>query len=438
MALGRLTAQLYRSIRPEGRGPPRHAAAHPSEAPTPTVNPLATNPQPVTAGTKLCLVNLDVRSTPPAFYKGVSRSSLASSSAAAAQASIQEHPNEREHSTDARRSSDGRPPSSNAPLSSPTLTAAPAFGEGNTLLNQANAKDAGKRRKPKNNITKSNSSFISRVIVNESLSKRLQDRPSDGLFAFANVNRAFQWLDMSSDKKVECSCFWVTRLFADRASQADYLTKVLFTKAHCLCHDVNAVTKSPSHVDVIMGFSTGEIIWWEPMSSGTQDSTRMQVFLGPKRRASTLTREQGIINKTTVLDIKWIPGSENLFMAAHMDGCLVVYDKEKETPSLRPRKARRNRRRRKLTMPVRLQTTPKFPSRSTGLLGSEFLNPYIPRTRSPTRWPSGSCPTRASTPLHSPPTTGTWRSFARTARSGSSITSKKSRSPAQACRQTCG
>ncbi len=56
----------------------------------------------------------------------------------------------------------------------------------------------------------------------------------------------------------------------------------------------------------------------------------MQVFLGPKRRASTLTREQGIINKTTVLDIKWIPGSENLFMAAHMDGCLVVYDKEKE------------------------------------------------------------------------------------------------------------
>src|SRR5688572_18727517 len=48
--------------------------------------------------------------------------------------------------------------------------------------------------------------------------------------------------------------------------QTDYLTKILFTKAHCLCHDVNNVTKSISHLDVIMGFSTGEIIWWEPTS----------------------------------------------------------------------------------------------------------------------------------------------------------------------------
>ena len=25
-------------------------------------------------------------------------------------------------------------------------------------------------------------------------------------------------------------------------------------------------TKSVSHLDVIMGFSTGEVIWWEPIS----------------------------------------------------------------------------------------------------------------------------------------------------------------------------
>ena len=29
-------------------------------------------------------------------------------------------------------------------------------------------------------------------------------------------------------------------------------------------------------------------------------------------------------------EIRWIPGSEHLFLAAHMDGSLVVYDKEKE------------------------------------------------------------------------------------------------------------
>lgn len=39
---------------------------------------------------------------------------------------------------------------------------------------------------------------------------------------------------------------------------------------------------------------------------------------------------QGMINSHAVTDIKWLPGSENLFLAAHQDGSLVVYDKEKE------------------------------------------------------------------------------------------------------------
>jgi hypothetical protein len=89
--------------------------------------------------------------------------------------------------------------SARAPLS---IGSAPAFGEGNSMLSApATSKDAGKRRKPKNNIAKSNSSFISRCIVHENLTKRLQDRPADGYFAFANINRAFQWLDLSSPQK---------------------------------------------------------------------------------------------------------------------------------------------------------------------------------------------------------------------------------------------
>jgi WD40 repeat protein len=37
-----------------------------------------------------------------------------------------------------------------------------------------------------------------------------------------------------------------------------------------------------------------------------------------------------------VSEIGWIPGSENLFLAAHMDGTLVVYDKEKEDTIFTP------------------------------------------------------------------------------------------------------
>ncbi|KAK9424184.1 putative catabolite repression protein creC [Seiridium unicorne] len=268
---------------------------HPSEAPIVNPNPLATTPQPATAGTRISLLNLGLRAPPPVFYRLPSASNLSTS--------IAEHPNESRYSNDAKSSTDGEGRGtsvSDQPVSS-TTPLAPAFGEGNSLLAPEKTKDLNKRRKPKNNMTKSNSSFISRVIINETLSKKLQDRPSDGLFVFANINRALQWLDLSSPSK------------------ADYLTKILFTKAHCLSHDVNLVTKGPGHLDVIMGFSTGEIIWWEPVS---QRYTRLN--------------KNGVINKTPVSQIHWIPGAENLFLAAHMDGSLVVYDKEKEDAVFNP------------------------------------------------------------------------------------------------------
>ncbi|KAJ5225870.1 hypothetical protein N7468_007095, partial [Penicillium chermesinum] len=226
---------------------------HPSEAPIINPNPLATVPAPPTSGVKLSLVSLDPRRKPPTFLK--------------------------------------------------TATPAPLFGEGNPALAlpPVAAKDASKRRKPKNNIIKSSSSFVSRVITHETSAKRLGDRDPNGVFAFANINRAFQWLDLNSTQKEE------------------HLTKVLFTKAHMLCHDINDVTKTSSHLDIIMGSSAGDIIWYEPMS---QKYARIN--------------KNGVINNSPVTHIKWLPGSENLFMASHANGVLVVYDKEKEDALFTP------------------------------------------------------------------------------------------------------
>lgn len=180
---------------------------HPSEAPVVNPNPLATTPQPATAGTKLSLLSLSSRSSAPLLYKVDTNRSTRSGGI---QSSIQEHPSEGRPSGDlVPGSSDGGGTSvtgsARAPLS---IGSAPAFGEGNYMLSAAaTSKDAGKRRKPKNNIAKSNSSFISRCIVHENLTKRLQERPADGYFAFANINRAFQWLDLSSPQKVTGRCF---------------------------------------------------------------------------------------------------------------------------------------------------------------------------------------------------------------------------------------
>ncbi|KAF1953680.1 WD40 repeat-like protein [Byssothecium circinans] len=267
---------------------------HPSEAPVHNPNPLATTLSPPSTGTKLSLTVLAPRQ--PSVSR-LFRLDTANSVPSQLPPSIQESP----HETNSQASDAGSHGVNGVAPSRHGSLHAPAFGSDNPALAVMNgkegkdSKDPLKRRKPKNNIVKSNSSFVSRVIPHESLSKRLQEHNPSGLYCFANVNRALQWLDLTSPTKEE------------------HLTKILFTKAHALCHDVNEVTKGPNHMDIVMGFSTGDIIWYEPMS---QKYARIN--------------KNGAINNSAVSDIRWLPNSENLFLAAHMDGSLVVYDKEKE------------------------------------------------------------------------------------------------------------
>ncbi|KAI9835908.1 MAG: hypothetical protein M1819_001806 [Sarea resinae] len=270
---------------------------HPSEAPIQNPNPLATTPAPPTAGVKLSLITL----TPLKFTPQPQRASTSAST----RSSIGRTYSIKEITSESRLPEDdvngGEESNTLDSIKQKRKAIAQGFGENNPLLASSGSKDVLKRRKPKGNIIKSNSSFISRVVPHEAIVKRLQDRHPDGLMAFININRAFQWLDLSSPQK------------------AEQLTKILFTKAHPLCHDVNDVTKTSSHLDIIIGFSSADIIWYEPMS---QKYARLN--------------KNGTINPAPISGIRWIPGSENLFLAAHLDGSLIVYDKEKDDAELSP------------------------------------------------------------------------------------------------------
>lgn len=256
---------------------------HPSEPPLINPNPLATGITPPTVGVKLSLATLKPTRSGSQLYKTNTRTSITSDLR-----SVNE-------SDSAGRSSSE--PHVNA------STQAPPFGEGSLALASSGGKDTtgSKRRKPKNSIQKSGSSFISRVILQDAMLKKVAERTHDSPFVFANLNRSFQWLDYSVPNKQE------------------FLTKILFTKAHILSHDVNQITKSMNHLDLAMGSSAGDILWYEPFS---QKYSRIN--------------KNGAIRNSPVNHIKWIPGSENLFLAAHSDGCLVVYDKEKDDSPFTP------------------------------------------------------------------------------------------------------
>ncbi|KAK5945957.1 hypothetical protein PMZ80_000096 [Knufia obscura] len=273
---------------------------HPSETPITNPNPLATTTSPPTSGAKLTVLTLNPRQVRPQLNKASTTTSNLLRWRTLARTDTtkpKDTKDIKEVEKEPRLSSDNSSTNSvNGDSSASTKSStAPAFGEGNVALTLTNSRDMLKKRKPKNNMIKSNSSFVSRVIPHDHLPKRLAERDPQGTFVFVNINRAFQWLDMSSSTK------------------AEPLTKILFTKAHMLCHDVNQLTKDDTHIDVVMGSSASDIIWYEPMS---QKYARIN--------------KNGMINSTPVFKIKWIPGSENHFLAAHQDGSLVVYDKEKE------------------------------------------------------------------------------------------------------------
>lgn len=263
---------------------------HPSDAPQPIHNPLATTIGPPTAGVKLSIAVLAPRNLPS---QGLFRTITSQSNKPHVPQSIQEE-------AQSPRSDAGS--TANGFGSATYYNQTSNFGDGNpALIPVATKGKKDQKLKPKNNIVKSNSSFVSRVIPHEGLQKRLTDRSPEGLFAFANINRAFVWLDLSSDTKTE------------------NLTKVLFTKAHAMCHDFNQFTKSSNHLDIVLGFNTGDVIWYEPT---TQKYARIN--------------KNGLINSSPISSILWLPNKENLFIAAHTDGSLVVYDKEKEDAEFVP------------------------------------------------------------------------------------------------------
>ncbi|SAL99761.1 hypothetical protein [Absidia glauca] len=150
------------------------------------------------------------------------------------------------------------------------------------------------QRKPKNNLVKTKSSFVLRMIVHDRLAQVLANRTIDDSFLFFNIGTSFLWMDAKGKPK-------------------DPLSRIVFTKAYPTCHDINLVTKSSEHLDVIIGFSSGDCVWYDPLTS----------------KYFRLNKD-GNMKRGSVTNVKWIPGSEDLFMASFADGTILILDKDRE------------------------------------------------------------------------------------------------------------
>lgn len=164
----------------------------------------------------------------------------------------------------------------------------------------------GKKKKSKHsNLVKNSSSFLSKTIVHDSLSRRLGDRSLDSEYVlWVNMGRSLHWLDYSTRTPSST---------AANISRENSLSKIFFFRSHPLCHDVNLFTRSANCLDVVVGMSTGDILW---LDSANNKYARLN--------------KNGDVTKSPVTAIKWVPGSENLFITLHANGALILFDKDRE------------------------------------------------------------------------------------------------------------
>ncbi|PCH37890.1 WD40 repeat-like protein [Wolfiporia cocos MD-104 SS10] len=171
----------------------------------------------------------------------------------------------------------------------------------NTIFSHNSAGTSKKKSivRPKHNMRTTSSTFITRLQNADNLHKSLQAKHGDTTFLFYNSAKSFIWTEAGAKTK-------------------EPLAKIHFA-AHPTCHDVNLATVSPERIDVIMGFNTGDMLWFDPMST----------------RYGRLNK-QGRICNFPCTAIRWVPQSPNLFLVAHADGSIVVYDKEREDGAFVP------------------------------------------------------------------------------------------------------
>ncbi|ORX45286.1 WD40 repeat-like protein [Hesseltinella vesiculosa] len=154
-------------------------------------------------------------------------------------------------------------------------------------------------QRPKNSVSKMKSTLFDHVHRHDRFSQLLAQRASSPQpFVFYNAGTHFFTMDAHSQ---QCLC------------------RLSFARAYPTCHAVNRTTLSQDHVDVIIGLSTGDCIWYDPLC-----------------HRYTRLNKRGIIHPAPVTKIEWVPGSVESFLVSFADGVMLSMDRDREDQTYTP------------------------------------------------------------------------------------------------------
>ena len=148
--------------------------------------------------------------------------------------------------------------------------------------------------RPKTSLKGSNSVFITRANVHTDLGKILAQRTESVTITVVTASKSLVWFANIGGKIREP------------------LARVTFSSTPT-CHDINQFTRCGERLDVVVGFTHGDVLWVDPV---TMRYNRIN--------------KGGALNGSIVRQVRWLPRSENLFLTAHADGAVIVFDHERE------------------------------------------------------------------------------------------------------------
>uniref|UniRef100_A0A3Q1DHG4 WD repeat-containing protein 20 n=1 Tax=Amphiprion ocellaris TaxID=80972 RepID=A0A3Q1DHG4_AMPOC len=90
------------------------------------------------------------------------------------------------------------------------------------------------------------------------------------------------------------------------------IDKRIYKGTQPTCHDFNPLTATAESVSLLVGFSAGQVQLIDPI----------------KKETSKLFNEERLIDKSRVTCVRWVPGSESLFLVAHSSGSMYLYNVE--------------------------------------------------------------------------------------------------------------
>lgn len=89
---------------------------------------------------------------------------------------------------------------------------------------------------------------------------------------------------------------------------------------------INQTTLSSDRIDIVVGFSTGDLLWME-VFSGRYTRYNKDASTPPSNN-----KVVGYVSSAAVKRLQWLAGDQ-VFVAGFADGCLAFYDKDREDPS---------------------------------------------------------------------------------------------------------